>query len=245
MSWQTAKLAAETVCLLLVGASAVYVAHDLHETQVQAQAAIAELQKVESGVYGTLQTINHPCAPGPCGTLAEINKSAVKLQDITVVLQKQVAQSSTLVNAASQSITQVSAHLDSTADALTGTATAATGSLKALTDDERAVRPSIDALPPLLARSAGVATDLDALLKSKALAQTVAGLGTTAQNAGLISSDLYAFEHRILDPEPCKTRRCLLGRAAKDVPIVLGIGTEAMDLYNAFRGYPVNVKSLP
>ena len=47
-------------------------------------AAAKELTVTEARLDDTLAAVNRPCAPGPCGTLAEINKSAVKLQDVTV-----------------------------------------------------------------------------------------------------------------------------------------------------------------
>lgn len=195
---QIAERLAGAVCLLAVAGSALYFAYDSHQTQLVTRQAVEQVSDVGKSLNQTLIAVNRPCGgPQPCGTLAEINRSAVKLQDITVTLQQQVMQSSQLVNAASQSLTSVSAHLNQTADALTGTASAATQTLQQARTDLQTANGSIAALRPLLASSQATVEDMDAFIKDAALqrlkenlAETAAHLSTITGNAAVVSTKL-------------------------------------------------------
>jgi hypothetical protein len=130
-----------------------------------------------------LDTINHPCAPGPCGTLANVDKLVVKVGDIAVDTQRQVRQSGTLINAASQSLTSTSQHLDAAIgtanvqlthiapllDAVRGAADAIPGTLKHVND-------AADGVTPILANADGAVSDFRRFLTAPALNATLSNV---------------------------------------------------------------------
>jgi len=137
-----------------------------------------------------LDTVNHSCAPGPCGTLANVDKLTVKIGDLAVTSQRQVAQSSAIVTAAAanlnkagDSVTELTGHLNKTADA-------ATGLTVALTGDANEAKTTIAGFQPLVAAYTQSGNDLDALLKDHAIHDTLTDLQVTTQNIGGITSDL-------------------------------------------------------
>lgn len=158
---------AGAICLLAVAASAVYAAHKIGQLSDKAQQ--------------TLSIVNRPCGKGhPCGTLAELNKSAVKLQDITVTLQRQVSQSAQLVDAASTSIRRATTDVHTMA-------TAGAGMLQQATVTLRAGQMTIDAAQPLLSAATGSVTkfgtaadDLDAQIKAARVAEMSAAVTASA-----------------------------------------------------------------
>lgn len=206
---------------------------------------IPDLAPVVAKANHTLDLINAPCSPGPCGPIENVSKLTTKIGDVAVVAQIQAQQSGKLVNAASQSLEGVSA--EARADLTTlNTQESQIGPLLA------SLKASSDSIPPAIAAVQATAqqgtidlASLNDLLKSKAVNQTISGLGETAQNTGKITGDLYAFENRYLNPPPCKTRGCEWKRVWAGAGPVFGVGNEAVHLYEAFHGYKVNVESLP
>jgi ABC-type transporter Mla subunit MlaD len=98
-----------------------------------------------------LQTVNQPCGNGkPCGTLAEVSKATVKIGDIAVTSQMQIAQTGKLLSVTTKNIDSVSSHLNKTADALTDTANTATQTVKQANADLQLVSSSIPDLKPLV-----------------------------------------------------------------------------------------------
>jgi hypothetical protein len=53
-----------------------------------ATARVNDLQGIEAKLGTSLDTVNRPCAPGPCGTLAETNKLLVKGGDVITTTQR-------------------------------------------------------------------------------------------------------------------------------------------------------------
>lgn len=153
-------------------------------------ASVSSLPTITAKLNQALDTVNHSCAPGPCGTLANVDKLTVKIGDLAVTSQRQVAQSSAIVTAAAanlnkagDSVTELTGHLNKTADA-------ATGLTVALTGDANEAKTTIATFPPLVAAYTQSGNDLDALLKDRAIHDTLTDLQVTTQNIGGIASDL-------------------------------------------------------
>jgi hypothetical protein len=103
-----------------------------------------------------LDHLNRPCkgASGPdaCGTLAQINKTAIDAGDAIVRTQLIERDSQPHIIAAMDEFGQTAKHLSSTADSLSVTAHAATETLTSATDTIGEGKRTIAAAQPLLAQ---------------------------------------------------------------------------------------------
>ena len=140
-----------------------------------------------------LDHINRPCkgASGPdaCGTLAQINKTAIDAGDAIVRTQLIERSTQPHIISAMDEFGQTAKHLSSTADSLKGTADALTGTAQGATDTLAEGKRTIAAVQPLLAQltanSASLQTTTDTLndvLKRQAI-------GKLLDNAAGISGD--------------------------------------------------------
>ena len=107
-------------------------------------------------VNATLVNVNRPCkgpdGPDACGTLAQINKGVIRMDDLATTAQMQVKQSGLLITATTQNMDKVATSvtgevsaLQDTTKALTKTAQTASTSLQTLTDDISPVLASTNA----------------------------------------------------------------------------------------------------
>ena len=105
-----------------------------------------------------LDHINRPCkgASGPdaCGTLAQINKTAIDAGDAIVRTQLIERSTQPHIISAMDEFGQTAKHLSSTADSLKGTADALTGTAQGATDTLAEGKRTIAAAQPLLESSA-------------------------------------------------------------------------------------------
>jgi len=124
-----------------------------------------------------LDHINRPCkgASGPdaCGTLAQINKTAIDAGDAIVRTQLIERNTAPHVTAAMDQFGTAAVHLSSTADSLAGTAhaatgtlTAATGAIQTLTVDARTANDLMAQLQPLISSYTATGDDLDTAIKT-------------------------------------------------------------------------------
>ena len=125
----------------------------------------------------TLDHLNRPCkgqaGPDACGTLAQINKTAIDAGDAIVRTQLIERATAPHVTAAMDQFGTAAVHLSSTADSLAGTAhaatgtlTAATGAIQTLTVDARTANDLLVQLKPLIASYAATGNDLDTSVKT-------------------------------------------------------------------------------
>jgi xanthosine utilization system XapX-like protein len=112
--------------------------------------AISRFNSTVDGLNIALVTINHPCAPGPCGTLAEIDKTIVKVGDAIVTTQIQERSTAPHIVTAMDTFKNTAAHLSTTADSLSTTANALTQTAQSATGTLQAGTATIAASKPLL-----------------------------------------------------------------------------------------------
>ena len=146
----------------------------------------------------TLDHLNRPCkgASGPdaCGTLAQINKTAIDSGDAIVRTQLIERAAQPHIISAMDEFSHTAKHLSSTADSLSETAHAATGTLDAATDTIGEGKHTIAAAQPLFAQltangaSLQAATDtLNDTLKRKAVGEMLDNLaGATGQGNAIL-----------------------------------------------------------
>lgn len=140
-----------------------------------------------------LDHINRPCkgASGPdaCGTLAQINKTAIDAGDAIVRTQLIERASQPHIISAMDEFGQTAKHLSGTADSLSVTARAATGTLGAATDTLTEGKRTIAAAQPLMESYTRSGNDLDALLTRKSVGEILDHTAGITDHADVISSD--------------------------------------------------------
>jgi len=149
-------------------------------------------------IDAVLDHLNRPCkgASGPdaCGTLAQINKTAIDSGDAIVRTQLIERAAQPHIISAMDEFSHTAKHLSSTADSLSETAHAATGTLDAATDTIGEGKHTIAAAQPLFAQltangaSLQAATDtLNDTLKRKAVGEMLDNLaGATGQGNAIL-----------------------------------------------------------
>ena len=204
--------------------------------------------KVVTSLDTTLQQINAPCigfhGSVTCGPLAQLSQTEKNLGILAGQATEQVKQSAVLVNAAATAIRTTSAKINDLADAGTGLLVAGTGTVTQAQADLVTLNGSIAATAPLITNSAATVTDLDDFLRRNAahFDSTLANVDQLSGSGAKIGNDLYIYSHPILNPDPCKTRRCAFGRFFTDLEGGLRVGAAGADLYHAFQPLGVRIQ---
>lgn len=153
-------------------------ANDLHNTQVVAQSTDAYLT-IKAGA--TLDAIN-----APMGTLHEVNKAIVKAGDAVVSTQIQEQVATSHLNATLDGIQTIPGHVNTLVDSGSRTLDTATTTLASVSILTSEVGSKV---PPLLEAYTQTGDDLDALLKSHAVNDTLTNVDSmTASGAGILAN---------------------------------------------------------
>ena len=147
-----------------------------------------------------LDHLNRPCkgsaGPDACGTLAQINKTAIDAGDAIVRTQLIERAAQPHIISAMDEFSQTAKHLSSTADSLKGTADALTGAAQGATDTLAEGKRTIAAAQPLLVQltangaSLQVTTEtLNDTLKRKAVGEMLDNLAGITGHADAITGD--------------------------------------------------------
>ena len=163
----------------------------------------ATLDKLNSA----LDTINAPCSNGhPCGTLANLDKTTVKIGD--AIVQTQLVERATTphVTAAMDTFNTAAQKLGGAADNLSGTATALTGTANAATATLDEGQRTVAAAQPLLAAYTRSGDDLDSLIRDNAapLHTTLVHAAGMSASGDLMLADAQWKTHQLLHPDKVK-----------------------------------------
>ncbi len=205
-----ATAAAAIILSGVVAACAVRITHSLGDTLDSADAALA--------------TVNRPCSPGPCGTLADLDKAVIKSGDAVVTTQMQEQQIAPAIEATLRSLQTIGPQATGTLSAVSQTAQAATTSIRTLSDGMTPVLASahatlgdadaaIEGMQPTEAQATRSMADLDALIRDPAIPEALKSVQETTANLDATTSDFQKKFHQFLFPAPCKTLGCKIGRA--------------------------------
>jgi len=172
------------------------------------------IESVAVDVKRTLENVNRPCrgAAGPdaCGTLAEANKTMVKIGDAIVTTQFQERAVQPHIIEAMDEFGATARHLNSTADAATGLLGTANTALDQLNDNTTG-------LSPLMRAYLNTGNDVDELLKRKAVSDTLDSVAGITHNIDGVTFDFQRVTHKAaedyLTPQPWYRK---LGRYASD-----------------------------
>jgi hypothetical protein len=130
----------------------------------------------------------------------------------------QVKQTGALVAATAQ-------NLNTVGDSVKQVATAATDTLQQARTDLVTADGTIAAAKPVLNNLAATESDLDAAVveNRKNTASLIANGVTISGEVAGMSTDLHHYTHPILNPDPCKTKKCVAGRVAGRIESLLGV----------------------
>lgn len=170
---------------------------------------------IESNVNAALATVNHGCAPGPCGTLAAFTKAVTKAGDATVTTQIQEQAIGKQVSATMTALQTIPAHVNGTMDSLTGTAQTASTSLKAITDGltpvlsstdatVKAAGAALDGLPPVEIAATQTAVRFNRFLDSPGMVSTEKNVEQTTAHVDAITGDAQKVADRYANPPKAK-----------------------------------------
>ena len=155
-----------------------------------------------------LDHINRPCkgASGPdaCGTLAQINKTAIDAGDAIVRTQLIERSTQPHIISAMDEFGQTAKHLSSTADSLKGTADALTGTATAATATLGEGKRTIAAFQPILAAFTQDGKDLDSRINDPHVTNLVAHLAGMSASGDKMLADAQWKTHQLLHPDKVK-----------------------------------------
>lgn len=114
------------------------------------------------GVNTALTTVNQPCAPGPCGLLANLGKTTTKVGDAIVTTQIQEQAIGKKVGATMDALGTIPGHVNTALDGLTQIEGTATQTLQTLSTDTTRSLNGLDV----------AVTDTDTVIKGFTPAQT-------------------------------------------------------------------------
>lgn len=199
----------------------------------------------------TIDAVNAPCAgfhgSVSCGPIAQLSQTEKNIGILAGQATEQVKQSAQLVTTSAKAVQKASEDISGVAQHAQGTADAATGllaSAKSTTDTFPPlvgdIRAAVQGIPPIEAKASDALASFNALLNKKSLNDAIDGIGTTSQNVGKLSGDLYVYAHPFLNPDPCKTKKCTAGRVFGRVEALTGFGANLYQVSDFFR--PLSVK---
>ena len=187
---------------------------------VAAIALVNTLDKTLDGMNTALATVNHPCAPGQCGTLADIDKAVVKSGDAIVTTQQQELAVTEQVRPVLDALAGIPSHVNGTMDSLTTTSNAASKSLTTLSEH---LNPAIDTANSTIAKAGAAIDDLmpveidtvklvkdfDARVTSPELDRFMRGAADSSQQFALtsvqitgIATDVHKQTTALVAPKP-------------------------------------------
>lgn len=114
----------------------------------------------------TLDHVNHGCAPGPCGTLAQLDKATAKIGDAVVTSQLQVKQTSQVMSAAAKTLASAATDVDGVSSQATATLGQAQKDLKTLNSGLESANTAITGLAPVEKNAATVENHIDAAVQA-------------------------------------------------------------------------------
>ena len=145
--------------------------------------AMPDLASTVQKLNQTVDAINAPCVgfhgSTTCGPIAQLSQTAKNVGIVAGLSAQQVKQSGVLIDSAAQAVQKVSTDLSGTAQAATGTLNAATGTLTTIQTQAG----------PLMAVYTKDGQDLDALLKSHALNQSLDNVQAITASGELIMAN--------------------------------------------------------
>lgn len=155
----------------------------------------------------TLDILNAPCKgdSDSCGTVASVGKLVKKIGDIAVTTQLQVKQSSTIINAASQSLASTSGHLNAAIDTLKDQLKHVGPLLDSAKTATDSISPAVQhftvSADEILANSNGAVTDFRGFLTNPHLTHTFENVDDMTGSGAGVMWDARALSDKYTDEQ--------------------------------------------
>lgn len=180
-----------------------------------------QVDKITTDLRTTIAKFNRVIIPSSNTLLNTANSNLGQSQQLLSELTTTVSDSRERSNKMFDEYTRVGTNLNT--------------NLTTLNYDLEGVRPILDNTNAAMIR-------FNQILNSPSLDKAMNGVAETTTNAGKISGDFYIFEHKHLNPEPCTTKGCSFKRNVWPwIRGGIGLGSEATEVYHAFRPFRVRV----
>ena len=166
-----------------------------------------------------LDTVNRPCSPGPCGTLANVDKAVVKVGDILVTSQMQERDVAKAAQQNMAAVNTLSVHLNTATDALAEAARGVTSAIHTVDEAAKAAKPLESSLTSTAEASTAALYTLnrrfsdprvDTLIDN--FRQLSGNAVTITGNLGQTTGDFQLRFHAFLFPPPCRSTGCRLAK---------------------------------
>jgi hypothetical protein len=185
-------------------------------------ATVAKANGTLDVASATFASLSGPCKDFQgdyvCPPLTQLSQTEKNIGILAGQSALQVKQTGALVAATAQ-------NLNTVGDSVKQVATAATDTLQQARTDLVTADGTIAAAKPVLNNLAATESDLDAAVveNRKNTASLIANGVTISGEVAGMSTDLHHYTHPILNPDPCKTKKCVAGRVAGRIESLLGV----------------------
>lgn len=153
-----------------------------------------------------LDTVNHPCAPGPCGTLASVDKAVVKVGDILVTSQLQEKDVAKAAQSDMKAVDGLAVHIERTSDSLTLTSQSASKALDTASTTIAGLQPLETSLTATATASTDTINSLNARISDPRIDAIIGHVDSTSAHVDLTLGDLQKVADKttgdILAPKP-------------------------------------------
>ena len=153
------------------------------------------------GLNQALATVNHPCAPEPCGILADIDKTVIKVGDAIVTTQLQERATTPHIIAAVDTFNNAAWKLGGTVDSLAETSQALTGTANAATMTLQTAGTTVAAFQPVLSHADAVVMDLDTRVNDPHVTSLMTHLEGISVSGDKMMVDAQWKTHQLLHPD--------------------------------------------
>jgi hypothetical protein len=189
----------------MVGAAALLLLVQVSSMAKHADVAVsstsAQLNGVLAGAGKTLDQVNRPCkgAAGPdaCGTLAQLNKTAIDIGNITIATQMQVSQTGKLIAHSAEL-------LDGIAVDVHGEMAEAQRATQGVTEATQQASALLEAGKPVLVAAAKATEDVDALVLDPDLGKTLGNVQRVTASSAAIAEDARIEADKLTHPDKRK-----------------------------------------
>ena len=193
-----------------IGTAFTSAATSISQTEKDVATVTKPAVKVVAGLQQTVAIINHPCVPGPCGTLYDVAKTLNTARGVFGQIEVAVNHEDKNLTVLDQQETQL---FEDTHKILTG-------------------------FVPLQNEIDKTIFDFDALATSPDLNQTIHNFGVVTDNLGDMTGDAKTKFHEFLFPTPCTNFKCRLLKGIKFVTDASQLLEPAYYGWSLIKGMP-------
>lgn len=184
--WLQAVVAAAVLLAAMAFAALCwYLAWAAQQYGEMAQAVTADAAMITADAHKTLDRVNAPCDPAPCGTLADLHRTLATVRGAAGQVEAAGRANSSL----SADLHNTQVELQKTLESLSKTADAGSQLAQDASEGIRAGKPTLDALPAEVRLLHSVLGHADALIADPANRQTIEAVSRATENMATVTDN--------------------------------------------------------